>query len=428
MNAPDETIFAVASGAGQAAVAVLRISGPATSAILHRLTLRPPPPPRRASLRRLHERGGTVLDQALVLWMPGPASYTGEDSAELHVHAGPAVLEGIADALIALGARPADPGAFTRRAFLNGRMELTEAEAVADLIAAETEAQRSQALRQLDGALGQRFESWATTLRACLAEYEALIDFPEELADTPPQHAPLHALIAEIEATLADDHRGERLRGGLHFAVTGPPNVGKSSIVNALAGRDVAIVAPSAGTTRDLIEVRCVFGGVPVTLLDSAGVRDATDEVEAEGVRRARAASAAADLVIDVAAANDPMPPIDEAATIKLSNKIDLAPAAPGRLGVSVLTGAGLQDLRARLEREARRLTMSSGPAPLTRTRHRAACIDAVAHLQAALAAPLPELRAEDVRLAMRALGQVTGRVGVEDVLDVVFSQFCIGK
>ena len=311
---------------------------------------------------------------------------------------------------------------------LIGDRGFTEAEAVADLIAAETVAQRSQALRQLDGALGQRFEAWAAQLRASLAEHEALIDFPDDLTQAPPQDAPLHALIAEIDATLADDHRGERLRTGLHIAVTGPPNAGKSSLVNALAGRDVAIVAATAGTTRDLIEVRCVFGGIPVTLLDTAGLRETEDAVEAEGVRRARAAAATADLVIDIVAAGDLCPPPDAPAAIKVFSKIDLAPPASGRLGISIVTGDGMTELRARLDSEARRLTMSSGPAPLTQARHRAACTDAVAHLRAALTAPLPELRAEHVRLAMRGLGQVTGRVGVENLLDTVFSQFCIGK
>ncbi len=305
-----DTIFAVASGAGRAAIAVMRISGPATRPVLAGLCGRVPPP-RRASLRRLRDTDGGELDRAMVLWLPGPGSYTGEDSAELYLHGGRSVLHGIADALVASGARPAEPGEFTRRAFLHGRMDLTEAEAVHDLVAAETTAQRRQALRQLDGALGTIYRGWADRLRLLLAEQEALIDFPDE--DLPPEVearvlGELAALHGEVSAHLNDNRRGERLREGLVFAVTGPPNVGKSSLVNALAERDVAIVSPQPGTTRDALETRVVLGGVPVTLVDTAGLREATDDIEAEGVRRARARAAEADLVIAVTA-HDPLLP-----------------------------------------------------------------------------------------------------------------------
>src|ERR1700733_5200698 len=313
-----DTIFAVASGAGQAAIAVMRVSGPDCRRVLAGLCGRVPPP-RRVSFRRLRD-----IDQAMVVWLPGPGSYTGEDSAEFFLHGGRAVLAGVADALVALGARPADPGEFTRRAFLNGRMDLTEAEAVHDLIAAETEAQRRQALRQLDGALGTLYGGWADRLRLLLAQQEALIDFPDE--DLPPEveaqvRAELAALRREVAGHLDDGRRGERLREGLVFAVTGRPNVGKSSLVNALAERDVAIVSAIPGTTRDALETRVVLGGVPVTLVDTAGLREAADEIEAEGVHRARARAAAADLVITVEepplarggwgerAAGDPGPP-----------------------------------------------------------------------------------------------------------------------
>ncbi len=297
-----DTIFAVASGAGYAAIAVMRISGPASHAALAALCGRVPPP-RRASLRRLRDCDGAELDQAMVVWLPGPGSYTGEDSAELFLHGGRAVLDGVADALVRLGARPAEAGEFTRRAFLNGRMDLTEAEAVHDLVAAETAAQRRQALRQLDGALGTIYRDWADRLRILLAQQEALIDFPDE--DLPPEveaavQAELAALRAEVAAHLNDGRRGERLREGLVFAVTGRPNVGKSSLVNALAERDVAIVSATPGTTRDALETRVVLGGVPVTLVDTAGLRDSTDAIEAEGVRRALARAADADLVVVV--------------------------------------------------------------------------------------------------------------------------------
>ena len=426
MNA--DTIFAVASGAGHAAIAVMRISGPASRNALASLCGRLPAP-RRASFCRLRNDEGEELDQAMVVWLPGPASYTGEDAAELYLHGGRAVLTGVADALVALDVRPAEPGEFTRRAFLNGRMDLTEAEAVHDLVAAETAAQRRQALRQLDGALGAIYQGWAERLRLLLAQLEALIDFPDE--DLPPEveaevHTEIAALRREIATHLADNRRGERLREGLVFAVIGSPNVGKSSLVNALAERDVAIVSATPGTTRDALETRVVLGGVPVTLVDTAGLRDTSDEIEAEGVRRARARAAQADLVIAVSQAGGPD---GEAADIAVANKIDLGGAVPeGALGMSALTGQGLDALRDRLAEAARSLTENSGPPALTQARHRAALVAAAERLAAAVEAELPELRAEDLRLALRSIGRITGAVGVEDILDTLFARFCIGK
>jgi tRNA modification GTPase len=425
MNA--DTIFAVASGAGQAAIAVMRVSGPASREVLAALCGRVPPP-RRASLRRLRDREGAELDQAVVVWLPGPGSYTGEDSAEFYLHGGRAVLTDVADALAALGARPAEPGEFTRRGFLNGRMDLTEAEAVHDLVAAETEAQRRQALRQLDGALGALYRGWAERIRLVLAQQEALIDFPDE--DLPPEveaevAAELEALRRQVAAHLDDGRRGERLREGLVFAVTGRPNVGKSSLVNALAERDVAIVSATPGTTRDALETRVVLGGVPVTLVDTAGLRDAVDEIEAEGVRRARARAEAADLVVSVSEAGDS----GAAGDVLVANKVDLGGSVPaGAIGVSALTGEGLDVLRSRLAEAARSLTAGSGPPPLTQARHRVALQTAAERLAAARTADLPELRAEDLRLALRAIGRITGSVGVEDILDTLFARFCIGK
>ena len=433
----EDTIFAVASGAGQAAIAVMRLSGPGTRAALAGLCDRVPPA-RRASLRRLRDADGMELDQAVVVWLPGPGSYTGEDSAELFLHGGRAVMHGVADALVALGARPAEPGEFTRRAFLNGRMDLTEAEAVHDLIAAETSAQRVQALRQLDGALGTIYRGWSERLRLLLAQQEALIDFPDE--ELPPEVeaqviAELAALLAEVTGHLDDNRRGERLREGLIFAVTGQPNVGKSSLVNALAERDVAIVSPMPGTTRDALETRVVLGGVPVTLVDTAGLREAVDAVEAEGVRRARARAADADLVIRVVAAVGAIEAIEgpdchaAGTTLLVANKLDLGGSvAPGAIGVSALTGEGMDALRARLANVAQSLTESAGSPPLTQARHRASLGEAAARLAGAQTADLPELRAEDLRLALRALGRITGSVGVEDILDTLFARFCIGK
>ena len=458
-----DTIFAVASGTGQAAIAVMRLSGSASCAILTSLCGRVPPP-RRASLCRLRDADGAELDQGMVVWLPGPGSYTGEDSAELYLHGGRAVLHDVADVLVALGARPAEPGEFTRRAFLNGRMDLTECEAVHDLIAAETDAQRRQALRQLDGALGTLYRGWSDRLRLLLAQQEALIDFPDE--DLPPEVeaqvlVELEALRREVASHLNDNRRGERLREGLVFAITGPPNVGKSSLMNALAERDVAIVSATPGTTRDALETRVVLGGVPVTLVDTAGLRDATDEIEAEGVRRARARAAAADLVMVVVEAGaeareriatgmetglepepepepETPPPLagggqgegaSPQTTIVVANKLDLGGDAPKTaLGVSARTGEGLETLRAMLGDATRALTQAQGPPPLTQSRHRAALREAAARLTTAQTADLPELRAEDLRLALRALGRITGSVGVEDILDTLFARFCIGK
>ncbi len=432
-----DTIFAVASGAGRAAVTLLRLSGPQCGAIVAGLCGRLPAA-RRASLRRLRERAGETLDEALVLWFPSPASYTGEDSAELHLHGGRAVLAAVGDALVAAGARPAEAGEFTRRAFLNGRLDLLQAEAIADLVAAETAGQRRQALRQMDGALGTLYGGWAAALTRLLAGEEALIDFPDE--DLPPEveaaaAAERDRLAGEIARHLDDHHRGERLREGLTFAITGPPNAGKSTLLNALAAREVAIVSPLPGTTRDVLEVRLDLGGVPVVLLDTAGLRVTRDPVEAEGVRRARTRAAAADLVIELVDATAPCPAPDQADTpvapprLRVASKADLAPPPAGvDFAVAPPQGLGLAALRARLAELARAMTESAGTPPLTRERHRAALITALERLRAAGDAPLPELRAEELRLALRAFGRITGTVGVEEILDSVFGQFCIGK
>jgi tRNA modification GTPase len=424
----EDTIFAVASGAGRAAITVLRISGPGTNAVLTGLCGRVPPP-RRVSLRTLRNADGIVLDRSVIVWFPGPRSYTGEDSAELHLHGGKAVLEAVSAALLRVGARPAEPGEFTKRAFLNGRMDLLEAEAVGDLVAAETETQLQQALRQLEGELGAIYHGWADRLKLLLAQREALIDFPDQ--DLPEEvqlvvQSEIALLHSEVKTHLADGRRGERLREGLVFAITGPANVGKSSLMNALAGREVAIVSSLPGTTRDVLEARVVLGGVPVTLVDTAGLREATDEIEAEGIRRARAHAAAADLTIALVDQTVEAPAADG---LLVANKTDIGWLIPdGALGVSALTGEGIDRLRARLADEARRLTESSGPPPLTRARHRAALEQVAICLNAARNAWLPELQAEDLRLAIRALGRITGAVGVEEILGSIFAQFCIGK
>jgi tRNA modification GTPase len=425
-----DTIFALASGSARAAIAVLRLSGPESGTAVGALCGGVVPAPRQASLRRLRDPSGELLDQALVLWFPGPNTYTGEDCAELQLHGGRAVIDGVADALTRTGLRPAEPGEFTRRAFLNGRMDLVEAEAVYDLVAAETEAQRRQALRQLEGELGALYQDWADRLRGILAYQEALIDFPDE--DLPPEVeeqllGTMHTVRDEIATHLNDAGRGEKLREGLFFAITGAPNVGKSTLINALAERDVAIVSDIPGTTRDALETRVVLGGVPVTLVDTAGLRESADSIEAEGVRRALARAAEADLAITVIEAGSPSP--GNQGNLVVANKADLGrPGPEGALRISAKTGLGMDDLRTRLAAIARQMTESSGPPPLTRARHRAALLAAADHLEAAERADLPELRGEDLRLAMRALGRITGHVGVEDILDTVFSRFCIGK
>lgn len=421
------TIFARASGAGRAAIAVLRLSGPRTGPILDALCRRRPAP-RHAALRALRH-GPDLLDRALVLWFPGPASYTGEDSAELHLHGGQAVIEAVADALVAHGARPAEPGEFTRRAFGNGRLDLLEAEGIADLIDAETQAQRRQAMLQADGALSRLYDGWAARLRLLLAHQEALIDFPDE--DLPPEtEAALAADIArlaeEMRAHLSSGDGAQRIRTGLFVAISGAPNVGKSSLLNRLAGRDAAMVSDIPGTTRDAIEVRLVLADVPVTLIDTAGLRDSDDPLEAEGVRRARRHADQADLVIRVACG--PEVPGDPGPGLRVWNKADLGPAPEGWLGVSARTGEGLESLRQVLGEAVAALVGTAGAAPLTRARHRAGVEEALEHLDATTGLELAELRGEALRLAMRALGRLTGSVGVEELLDSVFNQFCIGK
>ncbi|WP_207538970.1 tRNA uridine-5-carboxymethylaminomethyl(34) synthesis GTPase MnmE [Sabulicella rubraurantiaca] len=429
-----DTVFALASGAGRAAVAVLRISGTRSAAMLEALAGRLPSP-RVATLRRLRH-GGEVLDRALVLWFPGPGSFTGEDSAELHLHGGPAVVAAVSDALADLGARPAEPGEFTRRAFLHGKLDLTAAEGIADLVHAETEAQRRQALRQAEGALAARETAWTARLLRLLARQEAFIEFEDE--DLPHDldaqvWAEAEALRNELEASLAASARDERLREGLSIAILGAPNAGKSSLLNALAGHEAAIVSARAGTTRDVVEVRLVLGGVPVTLADTAGLREAADEIEAEGVRRALARAERAALRLLVFAA-DAAPDaatlaLRDEGTLLVGSKSDLGPpAVPGTLPVSTATGEGLGLLRAALEREAVRLAGMSEMAGLTRPRHRAAIGEAVSWLGQLETAPLPELRAEALRAALRALSRLTGRMDVEAVLDQVFGEFCIGK
>jgi len=451
-HGPD-TIFALASGVGRAGVAIIRLSGARAGEALQALTGRQLPEPRKAERARFCRPGLTQpLDDGLALWFPAPASFTGEDVVELQIHGGPAVIAAMQSALSALpGLRPAEAGEFTRRAFENNKLDLTAAEGLADLIAAETEAQRLQARRQYGGELGRLYDGWRDRLLRALALIEAEIDFSdEELPAGLTEQVLIDArkLDDDLKNHLADDRRGERLREGLYLAIVGPPNAGKSSLLNLLARRDAAIVSDIAGTTRDVIEVHLNLGGYPLNVADTAGLRSSSDAIESEGVRRALHHAAHADLKLLVLDGSDLRMegvPVDIADgliddnTLIVLNKSDLAtlpfPAEiDGRpvFEVSVKTGSGVDELLAALEeRVAARLSMGTGLAP-TRERHRHALEECRAALARVFAVTDPhgemELMGEDLRLAARALGRITGRIDVEDLLDVIFGEFCIGK
>lgn len=433
----DDTIFATASGYGRAAVSLIRISGRQSRFILEALA-GSVPAPRRAAVRVLREPGtGEALDQALVLWMPGPGSFTGEDQAELHIHGGLATRAAVLRALRSLrDCRPAEAGEFTRRAFLNGRMDLSQVEGLADVIDAETEAQRRQAMRQLEGRLGQATERWREEILHVLALLEASLDFSDE-GDVPADlEADILRRLGKIEQDLAGvlaNRSGERLREGLSVVLAGPPNAGKSTLLNALARRDVAIVSPVAGTTRDIIEVHCDLGGLPVIVADTAGLRESGDAVEQEGVSRARARAQDADLVlwlIPPEGAEGEAPPARR--LLRVGTKADLGSSrADCDLQVSAASGEGIPELIDRLAAEAEG-ALGGGDAIVTRERHRKALERAHTGIVGAremleTGGPL-ELAAEEVRLASRAVGEITGRVDVEHMLDRLFSSFCIGK
>lgn len=450
------TICALASAPGRAGVAVVRVSGPQALDGLKSLTGRSEFESRLATLCSLrHPVTREILDQALVLYFQGPGSYTGEDVVEYHLHGGRAVTDTALEVLVKLpGHRLAEPGEFTRRAFENGRMDLTAAEAVADLIEAETEAQRAQALAQMGGALAGLYNGWAERLKGVLAHLEADIEFPDE--DLPDGLSPqifedAGVLAEEVAAHLDDGRRGERLREGVHVAILGAPNAGKSSLMNALVRRNVAIVSDIAGTTRDVIEAYLNIGGYPVILSDTAGLRPGQvgssghDGLEAEGIRRAIERAGEAHIKVLLFDGTSEMPDphtlnlIDENSLLVVNKTDDVLSRnhIESAIPVSVKTGHNLSllvdALRDRLvgmmSGQAGGPSSSSSPSlSPTRRRHREALEEALACLQRSAQAKLPELAAEDLRLAMRAIGRITGRVDVEDLLDSIFSDFCIGK
>ncbi len=447
----NDTIFALATAPGRSALAILRLSGPSVVRSLASLGIYPPPRERVASLRALYDTEGELIDRAIVLRFEGPRSFTGEDMAELHVHGGEAVIDAVTVALLESGLRLAQPGEMTRRAFENGKLELDQAEAVADLIEAATAAQARQAVRQLGGALGRRYRDWRQALIESLARLEAQVDFADE--ELPPEigeqaAASLRRLAEDIDVALADGARGERIRDGYRIAVIGAPNAGKSTLFNALLRRDAAIVTPTPGSTRDVLEASLPLGPYRAVLADMAGLRAATEAVEVEGVRRARAWAESADLrlwLVDGSASSGAWreaAAMAQPADICLLTKADLAEgsdapdarahaerAASSVVRVSLVAADGADLVRERLDaRVAADLAGGDFPA-ITRHRHRLVLNEAKNHLRRAIAdLGRPELAAEGVRLAARALDQVSGRIGAEDVLAEVFASFCIGK
>jgi tRNA modification GTPase len=446
-----DTIIALASGAGRAGVAVVRVSGAGAAGVLAHFSVDKIPSPRRASVRLLRDGDGEFLDEAVVLWMPQPNSYTGEDMVELHLHGGSAVVGAVVTtALNSRLCRTAEPGEFTRRAFDAGRLDLTQAEAIADLIDAETEGQRRQAARLYQGEAAKAFENWRGLLMSAMAALEASIDFPDE-SDIPAEVdlaalKPIEDLAHDLESALGDAGRLASVREGFRIAILGPPNAGKSSLMNRLARREAAIVSPIAGTTRDVVEVRLVLAGYPVWVADTAGLREAKDAIEAEGVRRALARAEEADLRIWVEDASQSGtahvsretsgPHSPRAGDITALNKADLVSLTPkvgaGSFLVSAKTGFGFDAFEKRLVQVVRERLDADEPPLVTRARHRELVEEALAAVERALEGARigigAELVSEDLRLAARALGRITGSIDAEDLLDRIFSQFCVGK
>jgi tRNA modification GTPase len=445
MHPRDQTIFALSSGRAPSAIAIVRVSGPQAGRVLSALAGKMPAP-RLATRALLHGPGQWPIDDAVVLWFPNPASATGEDVAEFHIHGGRGVLAALFAALSSFeDVRAAESGEFTRRAFENGKLDLTEAEGLDDLIHADTDRQRRQALRQLKGLLGDRARDWRAQIIEASALIEAGIDFSDE-GDVPaeliaPALAKIKTLLTQIEEVLAAQGQSERLREGLVVAIAGPPNVGKSTLINLLARRDVAIVSPHAGTTRDIIEVQLDLDGYPVTVIDTAGIRETDDPVEQEGVRRARARAGEADLVLWLAEADDaPIAHEGSAPVWLVRNKIDLARADVGagasggrpmaEFRISARRGLGVSELIGALVTFAQNYFGAGEGGLITRERQRKLVQETADSLRRclAVAGKGEELAAEELRAAAFSLGRLLGRVDVEDILDVIFRDFCVGK
>jgi tRNA modification GTPase len=438
------TIFALSSAPGRAGIAVVRVSGPAAGDVIDALA--PPRPKKRfAALRRIRDpQNGETIDEGLVLWFAGPRTETGEDMVEFHLHGGTAIVKAM---LAVLGRQPgcrlAEPGEFARRAFLNGKLDLAQIEGLADLVDAETDAQRRQALGQMGGALSELYEGWRADLIRASALVEAAIDFSDEGDVASNAFDVARNIVADLQAAIAahldDGNRGEILRDGFRVVLAGPPNAGKSSLLNALARREAAIVSEEAGTTRDVIEVRLDLDGLPVIVTDTAGIREPQGAIEREGIRRTLERAGAADLVLWLSDSSDPaaVPPPEVSARgdkffVPVATKIDLPGANLSRetSAVSAKTGDGLSELTRRLAGIARdRLGEISAPA-ITRERYRVQLEECMNGLERFMSGHKHEheLRAEDLRIAAQALGRITGRVDVEDVLGEIFARFCIGK
>ena len=438
------TIYSLSSAPGRAGVAVFRVSGPKASDIACELSGRNLPRPRLVSLCRFKNAKGQEIDEGLLIWMPGPQSFTGEDCAEFQLHGSPAVAEAIASAFLAAGARQAEPGEFTRRAFMNGRLDLTEAEGLADLIDADTQAQRVQALRQMQGGLKARYESWREGLLDALAQIEGEIDFPDE-SDIPNDLAhkalaPIKDLISDMDAALLNADQGERVRAGVEIAIIGAPNAGKSSLLNNLARRDAAIVTPQAGTTRDIVEIHLVLGGLAVRVSDTAGLRVSEDTIEAEGIRRARHRAEEADirvLVQDSSFLSNEGLELIRSGDFVLLNKSDLgeSPSVTSIESVqsfklSALTGDGMELFESALSEAVKTRYSPGRDAGLTRARHKDCVLRAKNALSRASNALniAPELAGDDLRAALQALRELAGETDIEAVFDRIFSRFCVGK
>lgn len=444
INHLGETIFSLSSASGRAGVAVFRLSGPASAESVKHLTGRSVPKPRYASLRKLRSQTGDPIDEALTLWFPGPASFTGEDCVEFHTHGSPAVINGLSAALLSLGLRQAEPGEFTRRAVQNGKMDLTEAEGLADLIDAQSEGQRVQALRQMGGGLRDIYEDWRERLLDALAQIEGEIDFPDE-GDIPDSlshgaYAPLGALASEMTSALEDMGRGAAIRSGLDVAIIGAPNAGKSTLINALARREIAITSPEAGTTRDVVEAQMVIAGLPITLSDTAGLRESDNAIEAEGVRRARIRAEEAEITIYVVRPGTTEFDLRIAEGLTETDIIFLNISkgyentdhvnCSEYLCGNLMESNGESGVHTRLEKIVRDHYSVGQDSGLTRARHgdcvrraQEAILRAQSHLGIA-----PELGGDDLRGALRSLSELAGESDIEAVFDRIFSRFCVGK